>query len=459
MFAPTSLTKLSTAVVGTAIATLAFSPSSRAASLYTPTLVFDPSSNPSLSSFSSLANDINEAGEVVGTYGSIVSSGAFRWSPTTGTQLLNAPSGGQIVVGNAINDAGIAVGSSIGSMGFTLQGYGLSWWSGVQPQLLPNFPSGGNVANAMDINSRGQIVGSAILNNSSRAVLWDNNQILDLGVTGQAAAIAINESGWVIGNTYNNVGFGDLFNPGSNPGKGFLWKNGQITNFGNLMEAIDLNDRGQIVGTSKCGNSTCASIWDNGTITQFGANTLARGINNLGWVVGSTKADNITQQRALLWKDGNAIDLNTLVDPSLGWTFYEATAINDKGQIVGKAYAPNSSPVGWPHTYAFLLTPIEQSTPPTPPTPPVTPPSPPVTPPSPPVTPPSPPVTPPTPPVAPPTPPVTPPTPPVTPPTPPTPPIPPSPPVTPPTQVPEPSLLLGLAAMGAGFSCYRRYNR
>ena len=50
-------------------------------------------------------------------------------------------------------------------------------------------------------------------------------------------------------------------------------------------------------------------------------------INNNSQVVGYGSS---------LWQGGTSIDLNSSLDPSLGWTISEATAINDAGQIVGR---------------------------------------------------------------------------------------------------------------------------
>jgi len=59
------------------------------------------------------------------------------------------------------------------------------------------------------------------------------------------------------------------------------------------------------------------------------------GINASGVVVG-TKGN---FQRALLFTDAGGLqDLNTLIDPSLGWVLMSATDINDAGQIVGHAF-------------------------------------------------------------------------------------------------------------------------
>jgi probable HAF family extracellular repeat protein len=52
---------------------------------------------------------------------------------------------------------------------------------------------------------------------------------------------------------------------------------------------------------------------------------------------------------AYLDNNGTMTDLNSLIDPHLGWTLETATAINDNGQIVG--WGTNASG----QTEAFLL--------------------------------------------------------------------------------------------------------
>jgi probable HAF family extracellular repeat protein len=85
------------------------------------------------------------------------------------------------------------------------------------------------------------------------------------------------------------------------------------------------------------------------------ANSVAAAINNSGQVVGAAWAprDQTEQfRRAFLYdhQTGIMTDLNTLVDPSLGWHLSSANDINDSGQIVGCGFINDE-------THAFLMTP------------------------------------------------------------------------------------------------------
>ena len=45
-----------------------------------------------------------------------------------------------------------------------------------------------------------------------------------------------------------------------------------------------------------------------------------------------------TGNHAIVFGDGYATDLNSLIAPSSGWLLSEAWSINDSGQIVGQGY-------------------------------------------------------------------------------------------------------------------------
>src|SRR5439155_16768253 len=57
------------------------------------------------------------------------------------------------------------------------------------------------------------------------------------------------------------------------------------------------------------------------------------GVNARGDVVGLVWLNN--EQRAFLYRQGIALDLNSVLPPNSGWILRTATAINDRGQIAG----------------------------------------------------------------------------------------------------------------------------
>jgi len=81
----------------------------------------------------------------------------------------------------------------------------------------------------------------------------------------------------------------------------------------------------------------------------------AYSINNHGQIVGWSQ-DSLKNERATLFDPtggGKNIDLNTLIDPGLGWTLRSAHSINDNGWIVGVGW---STP-GYYYERAYLLIP------------------------------------------------------------------------------------------------------
>jgi probable HAF family extracellular repeat protein len=119
---------------------------------------------------------------------------------------------------------------------------------------------------------------------------------------------------------------------------------------GTFSEAVAINERGQIAGTSALSGGACggptpschAFLWDDGTMqdlgTLGGGYSAAVAINNAGKVAGnSTTASGtncpnlpVVGCHAFLWDGTTMIDLG-----SLGGDFSNATAINPVGHVVG----------------------------------------------------------------------------------------------------------------------------
>jgi len=257
---------------------------------------------------------------------------------------------------------------------------------------------------AYQMNSSGQVVGRYLSENwTDNAYLWENGQRTDLGYFGGISSFAsdINEAGQIVGkfNTTKEKWFpflwqnGEMINLGTlgydaaaahginNQGQvvgysglalhvthAFQWENGKMIDLGTLpgfngSTAYDINDSGQAVGYSS--NSLTkqqhATLWSNGQITDLG--TLggnlsgATAINNKGQVVGfGTTTGNGGLNHGFIWEDGKMADLNSLIiknpeDPA--WFLQEVSGINDRGQIVGRGI---NSATGKNH--AFLLNPM-----------------------------------------------------------------------------------------------------
>jgi len=147
---------------------------------------------------------------------------------------------------------------------------------------------------------------------------------------------------------------GSSGNVASTVNQAFLYSGGTMIPLGflpggNNSVAYGINDSGQVVGTS----DSRAFLYNGGNLIALGLlpggnQSFAYGINNSGEVVGQANTSNGNQ--AFLYSDGSIVNLNTLIDSSLGWNLLGARAINDSGQIVGYGIRNNRNE-------AFLLTP------------------------------------------------------------------------------------------------------
>jgi len=300
----------------------------------------------------SSANAINNAGQVVGE--SETASGgshAVLWQDGKPQDLGTLPDGNS---SNAygINDDGQVVGTNTTSG----NNRAFLWQNGV-PQDLGTLP-GDNFSDAYGINNAGQVVGRS--NNASgndRAFLWQDGMMSELGMLpggNFSSANGINNAGQVVGISSNADGIAQAV----------LWDRGVPQNLGtlpggNFSNAYGINNAGQVVGNSGIDSGNHAFLWQNGMLQDLGTLpsgnlSSANSINNAGQVVGNSNNAS-GNNRAFLWQNNWMSDLNELISPASGWdALQNATAINDKGQIVG------SGTIGG-QTRAFLMTPNSSS--------------------------------------------------------------------------------------------------
>jgi probable HAF family extracellular repeat protein len=205
----------------------------------------------------------------------------------------------------------------------------------------------------------------------TRAVLWSNGSIIDLGTFGgnESVANAVNNRGEVVGlatnvisDPFNFYGYGTQMHA-------FLWQNGVMRDLGTLggpdSIAYWVNEAGQVAGISYTNSipnplTTLPTmhpfLWENGTMHDLGTigGTQVHQLNALngrGQVVGSmTLADEDPKHiHPFLWDGKALLSLGTL-----GGDFGEADWLNGAGEVVGHAASPNLCRGGGRIDHAFL---------------------------------------------------------------------------------------------------------
>jgi probable HAF family extracellular repeat protein len=261
---------------------------------------------------------------------------------------------------------------------------------------VTNLPSlGGTVSRGNSINNRGWVAGYSNLagNQSRHATLWLDGSALDLGTLGgpnsSVAWPVKNNRGLIVGisQTATPEPLGEnwscaAFFPGATATGytclGFVWEKGVMkalpTLGGNNGFAAGANNRGQVVGWAEntVHDPTCVSpqvlqfrpvLWEpkRDRIQELpplpgDTSGAATAINDRGQVVGISgtcdqAVGRFTAAHAVLWENGTVIDLGNLG----GDTWNTPYAINQRGDVVGFASQPGDDPDD-PRLHAFLWT-------------------------------------------------------------------------------------------------------
>lgn len=333
--------------------------------------------------------------------------------------------GGKNCTAFALNNHSQIVGGSQIASGVT---HAFLWDKGKIQDLgvLPG--DKGSVAYAL--NDQGQAVGLSndlnlpaslgigLANNlGAHAAVWNNKAITKLPVDGGSMGFGIDNAGNTAGViTHGDVStafvligthltaFGGPFSrvtaiagaqaagtfytardkSGMTYSHGFVWNAGHVRDLG-LIDVVGvnaLNDVGQVVGMATFNYALPpqkqhleAFVWQNGKTRFLGRlpgshlYSSACGINSSGMIVGWSHAKE-GYAEAVLWHNGQVINLNSCARVPHGYMLDMAQAVNDKGQILCRGYTftgnfkggsfllPMGAQIPGEVRHSFLLTPV-----------------------------------------------------------------------------------------------------
>jgi len=336
---------------------------------------------------SSLASEISESGHIAGwaqnglidPLTGIPAKVAVVWQ---NGQIVNLGTlGGSQSIAVSINNKGQATGMAanaipdpfslaciFGGVCFGTQSRAFLWDNGVMQDLGT---LGGPDSFGQYVNERGQVAGFSYTDSTPNDTtgtptvhpfLWENGRMLDLGSLGGTFGQV---------NRLNNRGdvVGDMTLPGDEFQHPFLWAQGTLTDLGTLGgdngDSTGVNERGEVCGWADLPNGLHnAFLWQSGVMTDLGnlgLTSFAHSLNSKGQVVGASRVRRVPDEvSAFLWeKGGPMIDLNTLVPANSALHLAYALCINERGEIVGTGVPPGVS-VDDVETlgHAFLLIPV-----------------------------------------------------------------------------------------------------
>lgn len=292
--------------------------SGQAAPLYTASFVLDTNIfTPS---------DMNNAGQIVGTDGGSSLRAVFFNGTRQDIGIADAESS----LGYGINNAGAITGVYLSRT--DSDSHAFVYQNGNVRDL-------GAGTTGFGINAAGDVAGSARTVDGNTGFIDKNGVMTNIGNLGTGRfgrALAVNDVGQVVGDSTVTATDDALRHP-------FLYSNGTLLDLGTLGQGTDnsataINNAGQIAGYSDAPDGTMhAFLYDGGVMQDVGgfgtSQMVINSRNEHGRFVG-TAVTGASGDTPFMLLGNKLVDLNTLIDPALGWELYAAYANNDLDQIV-----------------------------------------------------------------------------------------------------------------------------
>jgi probable HAF family extracellular repeat protein len=210
------------------------------------------------------------------------------------------------------------------------------------------------------MNNRGDIVGWRTsppdgnhLTAYQAAVLVTAQSTINLGPFDEDRmhAWAINDSRQIVVQAFRHGHGGD--------GRTVLLQGGQVWEIwrvGEVRSDAAINGSGQVVGRLETDRGRRAFVFHEGRLTILdplpgGDHSTAHDINDRGQIVGTSDLPDARGRAAVIFSHAGAHDLNSLIPSDSGWVLDVARSINETGQIVGHGRHNGQE-------RAFLLNPV-----------------------------------------------------------------------------------------------------
>ena len=297
---------------------------------------------------------INNAGQVVGTLTDVNGyKQAFLY--TNGTVKALGMFGFESW-GLGINDAGTVVGKFASFSGVSHA------FVSQNGQFTDLFGATGMNA-ATGINNAGEIIGTITLSPRPyiryvHTILYNNGGIIDISNIAESLGL-VDISSDSIPNGLNNAGQAIIFQSlcaSYECDLSALFSGGTVIGYPGGFDAYDINDHGEVIGTSELFLHVDCYLYGSGgatTLSDFGGGyCVPRAINNLGQIVG-TASDPDRYLHSFVYNKAPMSDLQELIPANSGWEIQGVYDINDRGQIIGTGTISGE-------THAFILTPDVQ---------------------------------------------------------------------------------------------------